>query len=151
MRRFFFFSLFSFLLSLISSLLSLKKGGDMGKEYTSDLSERLFRFSVDVIRLLGETERKKEFDVIRHQLCKAATSIGANYEESQSTTRREFPSKIRICVREALEARYWQRIVLALGVLNKSRVELLLRENEEIIKILKSILRKTSNITIPYE
>jgi len=33
---------------------------------------------------------------------------------------------------------------LALEILDKGRVERLLRENEEIVKILKTILRKTS-------
>jgi four helix bundle protein len=117
----------------------------MGKVYASNLSERLLRFAVEVIKMIGEIERKKEFDVIKYQLSKAATSIGANYEESQSTTRKEFPTKIRICVREGLESKYWLRVIRALEVLNKARIEPLLRENEEIVKILKTILRKTSS------
>jgi four helix bundle protein len=119
----------------------------MGKVYASNLSERLLRFAVGVIKMLGEIEQKKEFDVIKYQLSKAATSIGANYEESQSTTRKEFPAKIRICVREGLESKYWLRVMLALELRNESRIEPLIRENEEIVKILKTILRKTSSVT----
>jgi len=116
----------------------------MGKVYVSNLSERLLRFAVDVIRLLGRIEKRKEYDVIKYQLSKAATSVGANYEESQSTTRREFPAKIRISVREAIESRYWLRIIRALGLLQDGKVEELIQESEEITKILKTILRKTS-------
>ena len=119
----------------------------MGKVYASNLSERLLRFAVEVIKMLGELEQRKEFDVIKYQLSKAATSIGANYEESQSTTRKEFPRKIRICVRESLESKYWLRIIQALGVLNKSTVQALILENEEISRILKTILRKTSPVS----
>lgn len=119
----------------------------MGKVYASNLSERLLRFAIEVMKLIGEIQGGKELDVIRYQLSKAATSIGANYEESQSTTRREFPAKIRICVRESLESKYWLRIIHALGVLNKSTVQALILENEEISRILKTILRKTSSVT----
>ena len=115
----------------------------MGKAHASDLSERLLKFSVDVLNLLREIRGGKEIDVIKYQLSKSATSIGANYRESQSTTRREFPAKIRICVREGLESEYWLRVLLSLKILDKERVERLLRESEEIIKILKTILRKT--------
>lgn len=37
----------------------------MGMVYASNLSERLLRFAVDVIRLLGRIEKKKEYDVIK--------------------------------------------------------------------------------------
>jgi four helix bundle protein len=116
----------------------------MGKKYASDLSERLLTFAVEVMKLLGEIRGGKELDVVKYQLSKSASSIGANYKESQSTTRKEFPAKIRICVREGLESEYWLRAILALEILDKGRVERLLRENEEIVKILKTILRKTS-------
>jgi four helix bundle protein len=128
------------------SLLLKKRGKIMGKLYASDLSERLLKFSVDVTKQLGEIQGGKELDVIRHQLVKSATSIGANYQESQSTTRKEFPTKIRICVREALESLYWLRVMGALEVCDRTNLERLTRENEEIVKILKTILRKTSSI-----
>ncbi len=118
----------------------------MGKAYALDLSERLLRFSVDVMKLMGSVQGGKELEVVRYQLTKSATSIGANYEESQSTTRREFPTKIRICVREGLESSYWLRVMRGLEVDNKAEIDRLTRENEEIVKILKTILRKTSSI-----
>ncbi len=115
--------------------------------YASDLSERLLKFSVEVMKLVGEIQEGKELDVVKYQLSKSATSIGANYKESQSTTRKEFPTKIRIYVREGLESEYWLGVILAPEILDKGRVERLLRENDEIVKILKTILRKTSSLT----
>ena len=116
----------------------------MGKEYASDLSQRLLKFSVETIKLVGKIKGSRELDVVRYQLSKSATSIGANFEESRCTTKNEFPAKIRISVREALETAYWFRLIRALNVTNHTDIELLLAENIEIIKILKSILRKTS-------
>ncbi len=116
----------------------------MGKEYAFNLSQRLLKFSVEVIRFLGKIKGKRELDVVRYQLSKSATSIGANYEESQSTTKNEFPAKIRICVREALETAYWLRVIRSLNITDRPDVDRLLGEDIEIVKILKSILRKTS-------
>ena len=67
------------------------------------------------MELLIKIPYKKEYEVIRYQLSKSATSIGANYEESQATTRKEFLVKIRISLREALESNYWLRIIKALN------------------------------------
>ena len=48
-----------------------------------DLRERLFRFAVDVLILLGKIKSAKEMDVIKYQLSKSATSSGANYSPCQ--------------------------------------------------------------------
>jgi hypothetical protein len=47
-----------------------------------DLRERLLNFSVNVIQFLSSLPLKREYEVLRIQLSKSATSIGANYEES---------------------------------------------------------------------
>lgn len=110
-----------------------------------DLSERLLNFAVNCFELIKQLPQNREFDVLRYQLSKSSTSIGANYEESQSTTFKEFSQRIRICVREALETWYWIKIISALKLGDKILVEYLAKEIEEIIKILKTILRKTTN------
>ena len=56
----------------------LTKGERMGKKYTSDLSERLSKFAVEVMKLLGEIQGGKELVVVKYQVSKSATSIGAN-------------------------------------------------------------------------
>jgi four helix bundle protein len=116
----------------------------MGKVYANDLSERLFNFSVAVIKISGMIEGRREIDVVKYQLSKSVTSIGANCQETQSTTRKEFSSKIRICVPEALETRYWLQLTRALDLLEEEKINSALRESDEIIKILRTILRKTS-------
>jgi len=39
--------------------------------------ERLLNFSVNILSLLKTLPYRKEYDVLRHQLSKSATSIGA--------------------------------------------------------------------------
>ena len=110
--------------------------------YKSDLRERLLNFSIDVIRFLSTIPYKKEYDVLRFQLSKSATSIGANYEEAQATTYKEFIQKIRISLREANETIYWLKIISRLQIGNKDNREYLMEESKEIALIMGSIVSK---------
>ena len=67
-----------------------------------DLLERTFNFAVNVIRFLKTVQYSKENDVLKYQLAKSATSVGANYEEAQGAySKDDFSYKIGICFREA--------------------------------------------------
>ena len=90
---------------------------------SNDISNRLFNFSVSVLKMLRNIPNRREFDVIRYQLSKSATSMGANHEESQATIKKEFPVKIRISLREALESKDWLRIVSALNLIPGNIIE----------------------------
>jgi len=76
---------------------------EVEKLYKTDLRERLLDFSVNVIHFLSTINGFKEYDVFRYQLSKSATSIGANYEEAQTSTYKEFVNRIHISLREAIE------------------------------------------------
>jgi hypothetical protein len=43
----------------------------------NDLKDRLFEFAIDILKLLRNFSKGKEFDVIKYQLSKSATSSGA--------------------------------------------------------------------------
>jgi four helix bundle protein len=116
----------------------------MNENFQNNLTDRFFNFSLQCFNLISKIPNKKEYEVIKYQLSKSATSIGANYEESQSTTKKEFSQKIRISVREALESRYWLKIIYALELSDKELNANLLVEVNEIIKILRAVLKKTS-------
>ena len=115
-------------------------------KYRIDLRKRLFEFAANVIRLLMKLPVRKEFDVLRYQLSKSATSIGANYEESQAGSKAEFRQKINICLRESRETNYWLRLIKELNILNGPKLESdlkhLIKESEEIQKIFGSISSK---------
>ena len=49
----------------------------------NELSERLFRFAIDVIKMLRNLKGGSELLVIKPQLIKAVTSSGANYSPCQ--------------------------------------------------------------------
>ena len=80
--------------------------------------------------------------MIRIQISRSGTSIGANYEEAQSSTYREFSHKTRIALREANETKYWLRILEKLAIGDTELLKSLLNEINEISKILGSIVSK---------
>lgn len=108
-----------------------------------DLKERLFRFTIDAIKFLLEIKSTPEISVLKHQLTKAASSGGANYEEAQAaSSKADFRNKIKISLREMREANYWLRIFRELNLGDKQKGEYLVRESEELKKILGSIATK---------
>jgi len=105
------------------------------------LLDRTFNFSVDVLNLLSQLPSKPQSKVIVYQLSKSATSIGANYEESQaSQSKDDFYYKIGICLREARETNYWLRIIDRMNwVDKKENLNTALKESSELVKIFGKI------------
>ena len=109
-----------------------------------NLSERFFTFAVNVIRQIRTWPDSKEYSVIIYQLVKAATSIGANYEEAQAAvSKADFANKIGICLKEARESHYRLRIIVTTLDQNE-QWKPLEKESDEIKKILGAIYSKVS-------
>jgi len=110
--------------------------------YKRDLEERLLEFAVDTIKFLKTLPYKREYNVLRTQLSKSSTSIGANYQESQAGTSKEFKQRIQICLREAKETNYWYKIISRLQIGDIKERKRLLQESKEIMLIFGSIATK---------
>ena len=110
-----------------------------------DLDDRLFKFALSVLKMLGKLNGGKEIEVIKYQLSKSATSVGANYQEAQaSISRPEFRMKILISLKEMRETNYRLRILDSLFP-ESEEIKTLFRESTE----LKLILGKIATKTIP--
>jgi len=109
----------------------------------NDLKERLFRFAVDVLKMLGALKCSKETDVLKYQLSKSATSSGANYEESQAAvSKADFINKVGISLKEMRESNYWLRMIKELFP-KTDNISYLVDESEELGKILATIIIKS--------
>jgi len=110
----------------------------------NELQERLFKFAVNVIKLIRLLPKSKEYDVISYQLVKASTSSGANYDEAQAAVSKpDFSNKIGISLKEMRESNYWIRILVAITAQNEEWIKMRL-ESFELMNILGSIYSKTS-------
>jgi four helix bundle protein len=111
----------------------------------NDLLDRTFNFGVRCLKLLRTFPNRSEYQIIKYQLGKSSTSIGANYEESQAgSSKADFKNKVRISLKEARESNYWLRILKALDETNNEELDNLIQESKEIKNILASILNKTN-------
>jgi len=78
--------------------------------------------------------------VVRNQITKAGTSIGANYREAnRARSRADFKNKIKICESEASEAQYWLEVVIEAKWLSWKKVKPDHNECSELLAIFTSI------------
>jgi len=109
-----------------------------------DLGERTFEFSCDIVRFCRNLST--EPGVVRQiawQLADAGTSLAANYEEAKgSYSRREFAAKNAIVLKEAREARFWLRVILACHLAPEVVARPLYDEVNELVGIFITSVRR---------
>ena len=109
----------------------------------NNLLERTFNFGVRCLKLLRTLPNSSEYQIIKYQLGKSSTSVGANYEEAQAgSSKADFKNKVRISLKEARESNYWLRVIKALDETPNTELEFLVNESKELKNILASILIK---------
>jgi len=107
-----------------------------------DLRERLLLFAKRILEICKMLPNNPEGRRVRGQLGGAGTSIGANYEEADgSITKKDFVNKVVIARKEARETRYWLRVISGLYV-SEEDVTADIKESQEIINILSSMVKK---------
>ena len=110
-----------------------------------ELSDRLLRFTIDVILLLRKFPNTQEYKIIKYQLIKSSSSSGANYEEAQGgSSRADFKNKAFISLKEMRESNYWLKVLNGVSDDVKTKEEniRLMNESGELKKILGSIVSK---------
>src|SRR3989442_9875708 len=76
-----------------------------------ELEKRTKQFALKIIAFAATLPVGRIGDVIRYQLVKAGTSVGANYREAnRAESRNDFIHKIGIVEKEASESQYWLEI-----------------------------------------
>jgi len=109
------------------------------------ITDRTFNFAVRIVNLCKALDEKPGVGkVLYKQLIRSGTSIGANVEESQSAqSKADFLSKLQIALKEAKETKYWLKILIASNIVEENKLLSLIKENEEIIKVIAAIVVKT--------
>jgi len=110
-----------------------------------DITDRSFEFALRVVKLCRflEDERKVHRALI-NQLIRSGTSVGANIEEAQAgQSRADFISKISIACKEARETLYWLRLISASDKPVSDRLSDIIKEADELVRILTSIVKTT--------
>jgi four helix bundle protein len=110
------------------------------REFSKQLEKRTRTFAVRIIRLSTELPNTPEGWVIRNQITKAGTSVGANYREAnRARSRADFNNKIKICESEASETQYWLQVIVEADLLPWERIKPEYTESSELLAIFTSI------------
>ena len=110
------------------------------KEFSKNLEQRTKKFAVRIIKLSATLPKTPEGMVIRNQITKSGTSIGANYREAnRARSRADFKNKIKICESEASETQYWLEIIVEAVLLSWENVKPDYDECSELLAIFTTI------------
>ncbi len=125
------------------------------KEFSKELEKRTRKFAVRIIRLSTALPNTPEGRVIRSQITKSGTSVGANYREAnRARSKPDFKNKIKICESEASlpngirslflrgETQYWIEVIIKVKWLSLEKVKSDYEECSELLAIFTSIGKK---------
>ena len=111
-------------------------------EKDNPIKTKSYAFAVRIVKLRQYlNSEKKEFDLSK-QVLRSGTSIGANISEGGAgQSKKDFIAKLSIALKEAHETRFWLCLLKDSDYLDEERYNSLLKDCEELIIILTSILR----------
>jgi four helix bundle protein len=116
------------------------------KEFAKELEKRTKIFAVKILKLSAKLPNTIEAKVVRNQISKSGTSVGANYREvNRSRSKADFISRLRISESEASETVYWLEIVQEFEWIEKDELFEMLNEANELLAIFSSIGKTLKN------
>jgi len=114
------------------------------KEFAEKLEKRTIDFAIMILKLCAKLPDTTEAKVVRYQLAKAGTSVGANYREAnRGRSKADFKSRIGISESESSESGYWLEIISRMKWLEENEVIAALTEAKELLAIFTSIGNNT--------
>jgi four helix bundle protein len=113
------------------------------RQFAKVLERRTRDFAVRIIHLSIKLPNTPEGRVIKSQITKSGTSLGANYREAnRSRSKADFKNRIEICESEASETQYWMEIIEAMKWLSQEQMKPIYDECVELLALFTSIGKK---------
>ena len=114
------------------------------------VQDKSYAFALRIVKTYQFLCSEKKEYVLSKQLLRAGTSVGANVEEALGgQSDKDFLSKISIAYKEARESHFWIRLLRDSSYFTEEQAESLLKDNEELLKIMGSI-KKTMREKVGY-
>ena len=100
------------------------------------LRKRTKVFAIAIIRFTRRLPASDEARVIRRQLLRAGTAVGANYRAvCRPRSDADFIAKLGVVIEEADESAYWIELLVEAGMASAESVRELAREADELTRI----------------
>jgi four helix bundle protein len=108
-----------------------------------DLGDRILEYSTRIVRVVGSMPKTLAGRRVADQLLSGGLSVGANFEEAQAAeSRNDFVHKLQIALKELRESGYWLRVISRAGLLPSKRLEPLLDESGQLIRMLSKAVAR---------
>ena len=112
--------------------------------FNENLRDRTKKLVINIIEFYKLFPKTEEAKIIGRQLLRSSTSVGANFRAAcRARSDNEYYSKICIVVEELDETLFWLEIIKETKLLNEDKTEIILKEAEEILKILSTTKKNT--------
>ena len=118
------------------------------EDNNNPVAEKSFRFATRTVRLCQYLQNEKREFVLSRQILRSGTAIGALVSEAQyAQSKADFINKMHIAIKEANETLYWRRLLYETDYLNSIQFQNLKSDNEELIKLLTSIITSSKKLS----
>ncbi len=109
------------------------------EEFKKMLKLRAFNLARDIMKFTDKFPNKRSAWIITDQLLRAATSIGANIIEAQAaSSKKDFINFLNHALKSGNETKFWLALAKDLDADLIPEIENLLKETDELVKILGS-------------
>jgi four helix bundle protein len=110
-----------------------------------EFRNRTKRYAAGIVRLYSSLpKRRREVDVLGHQLLRSGTSVAAHIREaSRARSIAEFRSKINGALQEADESQLWIELLQEECGVSGENIAALYRETNELVAILVTMAKNT--------
>ena len=100
----------------------------------SPLAEKSLQFAIDIVRIMRPV---RGCGIVKDQILRAATSIGANINEANyGQSKADFVSKMHIALKETAETEYWLKLLTMSEYITEDMGQSLLKDCLEIKRML---------------
>jgi four helix bundle protein len=111
-----------------------------------NIRHRCFFFSKEIILFVKECKYDRVYSSLFDQLIRSATSIGANVVEGKAgSSKKDWKNFYVIALKSANETKYWLCLIRDTIEINKTKLDELLKEADEISKIIATIVVNADN------
>ena len=106
-----------------------------------NIRHRCYYFSKEILLFVKDCEYDRVYASLFDQLIRSATSIGANIVEGKAgSSKKDWKKFFIIALKSANETKYWLCLIRDTMEIDAAKVGLLLKEIEEIAKLIASII-----------
>ena len=92
------------------------------------------KFALDIIEISEEIPDNHTGKVIKYQLVKSGTSVGANYRAAcRAKSQADFIAKMGIVEEETDESMFWLEVLVEAGIFSMVTIKQLYKDADEIL------------------